>query len=71
MEWYKLDIVDKIRLTLLTLFAIILVALKGGGVIIVSYLWAFMPLLVFSSLYVLASLSVTGWALLARFVGDD
>jgi hypothetical protein len=37
--------VDKIALTLHILLIFILVTLKGGGVIIVSWLWVFMPLL--------------------------
>lgn len=71
MIWYKLDIVDKIRLILLSLFVVALSILKGGGVIILSALWVFMPLLVFSVLYVLASIAETVWGFIARFVGDD
>jgi hypothetical protein len=71
MIWYKLDIVDKIRLGLLSLFVVALLTLKGGGIIILSYLWVFMPLLVFSVLYVLVSIAETGWDKIARFVGDD
>ena len=71
MKWFELDLIDSIRLILLCLFGIMLITLKVGGAIIVSWLWVFMPVLVFSVFYVWCSIVQTAWDKLSRFVGDD